>query len=94
MTQTQEEKLTACEEDVWDRIKRKLAVEIQMHGCFNADDIAKWDLDKVLYGADKQKVGLFCSKLLKLGLVTADSQVVGRYSRMIWNYRVVKRQTL
>ncbi len=96
MSQKQEEvRLSPCEREVWDKIRRKMAVEGKTG--FNADDLHYWTLDdgtpldKALYGSDKQKAGLFLEKAWMLGLSVKANRVLGRYNRYIWNYKVVEK---
>lgn len=43
-------RLSACEDAVWDELRRKLVMAGR--DWFNADDLSDWKLDEKLYGAD------------------------------------------
>lgn len=92
MSQEEAVRLSPCEQEVWDKIIRKLVVAGK--DSFNADDLRNWNLDEALYGEDLQKAGIFFLKLLRLGLVKKTfeqaSTIKENHFRRIWNYQIVK----
>lgn len=71
--QEEDFRLSQNEREVYDRLRRKCAVNNIRQ--FSADTVRGYGLDKMLYGDEMAKMGVLFRKWLKNGLVVRVGQV-------------------